>query len=298
MKLNSLTGLYYFHTAATHLSFKDAAHTLSVTQAAISQQVRGLEDRLGTKLFLRSHRQITLTREGQLLHAHTTTGFTALEEGVTQLKVDSDPYTLKVSVLPSFASLWLVPRLGDFNKQHPEISVLLLPDNALTDFKTQDIDICVRYGSGKYPGVETVPLMDDYLYAACHPSYQKENNLKQFSDIKGCLLLEDARPDMNWEYWFKQLGKEAAHFPSALTYEGSNLVVEGAIASQGIALVRHSLAAKFIHSGALVKLFNQQVSSDFIYCLVAPERHFKREKVRLFREWIETQIAQFQQQYP
>ena len=297
MKLNSLTGLYYFHIAATHLSFKEAANTLSVTQAAISQQVRGLEDRLGTQLFLRSHRQISLTRDGQLLHSHTTAGFTALEDGVSQLKVDSDPYTLKVSVLPSFASLWLVPRLGDFNKKHPEISVLLLPDNTLTDFKTQDIDICVRYGSGKYGDVKTVPLMGDHLYAACHPSYQKENKIEQVSDIKGCLLLEDARPDMNWKYWLKRLGKEAAHYPSALKYEGSNLVVEGAIASQGIALVRHSLAAKFIYSGALVKLFDQQVSSDFIYCLAAPERHFKREKVRLFQNWIHTQIAQFQAEF-
>jgi LysR family glycine cleavage system transcriptional activator len=298
MKLNSLTGLYYFHTAATHLSFKDAALTLSVTQAAISQQVRGLEDRLGTKLFLRSHRQITLTRDGQMLHSHTTAGFKALEEGVSRLKIDSDPHTLKVSVLPSFASLWLVPRLGDFNKQHPEISVLLLPDNALTDFKTQDIDICVRYGPGQYQDVESVPLMGDQLYAACHPSYQKEKNIEQLSDLNNCLLLEDARPDMNWEYWLTHIGIATDHYPSALKYEGSNLVVEGALASQGIALVRHSLAAKFIHSGALVKLFNQHVSSDFIYCLVAPEQHFKRKKVRLFRAWIEAEIAEFQKQFP
>ncbi|MFT6122340.1 MAG: LysR family glycine cleavage system transcriptional activator [Oleiphilaceae bacterium] len=298
MKLNSLTGLYYFHIAATHLSFKEAANTLSVTQAAISQQVRGLEGRLGTKLFLRSHRQVTLTRDGQMLHSHTMAGFTALEEGVSKLKVDSDPFTLKVSVLPSFASLWLVPRLGDFNKQHPEISVLLLPDNALTNFKTQDIDICVRYGVGQYQDVETVPLMGDHLYAACHPSYKKEKNIEQLSDLKSCLLLEDARPDMNWEYWLKQLKVEAALYPSALKYEGSNLVVEGAIASQGIALVRHSLTAKFINSGALVKLFNKHVSSNLIYCLAAPEQHFKRKKVRLFREWIQAQIADFQKQFP
>lgn len=298
MKLNFLTGLYYFHIAATHLSFKDAAEVLSVTQAAISQQVRNLENRLDTKLFVRSHRKISLTRDGQRLHAHTSEGFSALEEGVSHLKSDTDPFTLKVSVLPSFASLWLVPRLGDFNKKHPEISVLLLPDNALTDFKTQDIDICVRYGSGQYQDVKTVPLMDDHLYAACHPSYQKENDIAQISDLKRCLLLEDARPDMNWEHWLKQLGKEATHYPAALTYEGSNLVVEGAIASQGIALVRHSLAAKFIQSGALVKLFDQQVSSDFIYCLVAPERHFKREKVRLFREWMQSKIVEYKEAFP
>ncbi len=297
MKIRSLTGLYYFHIAATHLSFKEAANYLSVTQAAISQQVRGLEDRLGTKLFIRSHRQISLTRDGQLLHSHTTAAFTSLEEGVSQLKTDSDPYTLKVSVLPSFASLWLVPRLGSFNKQHPEISVLLLPDNTLTDFKTQDIDICVRYGIGRYDDVQTVPLMGDYLYAACHPSYQKEQSIEQVSDLKGCLLLEDARPDMNWDYWLKQLGKESTSYPSALKYEGSNLVVEGAIASQGIALVRHSLAAKFVRSGALVKLFEQQVASDFIYCLAAPERHFEREKVKLFCEWIQKEVKQFQKNY-
>ncbi|RKF15747.1 LysR family transcriptional regulator [Alginatibacterium sediminis] len=295
-RLPPLNSLYYFHWAAQLLSFSAAANELNVSAGAISQQIRQLEDRLQCRLFERQHRQVQLSEQGEILFRYTTSGFAALQDGVRQLNGDPDPSSLSLSVIPSFAQQWLVPRLGSFSQQHSELSVLLQSSNALVDFRKHRVDLCVRYGMGKYADLESHWLMDDFLYPVCHPIYQERHQIYKLEDLSKADLLEDARPDMNWNYWLELAGHDPQTIKPSLRYQGAHLVVQGALAVQGVALVRHNVAWKFIEEGTLVRIGDIDIRSAYRYFLCAPSSYFKRSKIRSFETWIQEQASLFWQQ--
>ncbi|UPW17340.1 LysR substrate-binding domain-containing protein [Agarivorans sp. TSD2052] len=295
-RLPPLQGLYYFYLAAEMGSFKAAAAKLYVTAAAMSQQIRQLEDRLDVRLFERQHRKVVLTAEGITLYHYAKQAFLSLQDGVRQISQDPDPSRLSLSVLPSFAQHWLVPRLGDFSQQFPDLSVMLMPKNALIDFSQDKVDLCVRYGLGDYQGLRSVKLMDDHLYPVCHPLYLQQHPVESLNDLRKHTVIDDARPDMNWQYWLELAGFDSSVAKANLLYQGAHVVIEGALAVQGIALVRHSLAWKYIQQGMLVKLGDVEVRPRYGYYLVAPEPYFKRDKIQQFSTWIHQQAEQFWQQ--
>lgn len=292
-RLPPLQGLYCFYKAAEMGSFKDAAHQLSVTSAAISQQIRQLEEWLGVQLFERQHRKVKLTQQGHILFRQTDIGFGALQDGVRQVNKDQNPDRLSISVLPSLAQHWLVPRIGEFSSKHPSLSLFLQPDNKLVDFKKESVDLCIRYGKGEYPDIESQWLMDDHLYPVCHPIYRERHQISSLHNLVNVNLIEDARPDMNWKYWLSLAGIESEGSTSSLQYEGSHFVLDGALAVQGVALMRHSLAWRYIEQGTLVKIGDIAVQPTFSYYLCAPAPYFKREKNRAFQQWIKQQMSDF-----
>ncbi|WP_432459831.1 MULTISPECIES: LysR substrate-binding domain-containing protein [unclassified Agarivorans] len=292
-RLPPLQGLYCFYMAAELGSFKQAAARLYVTAAAMSQQIRQLEERLEVKLFERQHRKVVLTAEGVTLYHYAKQAFVSLQDGVRQLSQDPNPNTLSISVLPSFAQHWLVPRLGDFSQQHPDLSVMLMPKDTLIDFRQEPVDLCVRYGLGEYPGLASEKLMDDHIYPVCHPLYFEQHPGLSLDDLSGHTVIDDARPDMNWQYWLQLAGYKQSPTKANLIYQGAHVVLEGALSVQGIALVRHSLAWKYIQQGTLVQLGNIAVRSSYSYFLVAPEPYLKREKVRQFSHWISAEVESF-----
>ncbi len=288
-----LQGLYYFYMAAELGSFKAAAAHLYVSAAAMSQQIRQLEERMELRLFERQHRKVVLTAEGEILYRYTQQAFRQLQDGVRQLSQDPDPSSLSLSVLPSFAQHWLVPRLGEFSQQHPELSVMLMPKDSLIDFRQERVDLCVRYGRGEYSDLQSIKLMDDHIYPVCHPLYLQQYPLLSLDDLSAHTLIEDARPDMDWPYWLQLAGFAHYKAKASLKYQGAHMVIEGALAVQGIALVRHSLAWKYIQQGLLVKLGNVEVKPQYRYYLVAPEPYFNREKIKQFSAWIQQQALDF-----
>ncbi len=288
-----LQGLYYFYLAAEMGSFKAAAEKLFVSAAAMSQQIRQLEERIDVQLFERQHRRVVLTAEGETLHHYAKQAFRTLQDGVRQVSLDPDPNSMSLSVLPSFAQHWLVPRLGEFSQLHPNLSVMLMPKNSLIDFRQDRVDLCVRYGLGDYPGLHAAKLMDDHLYPVCHPLYLEQHPEVCLNDLSKHTLIDDARPDMNWQYWLELAGFNSSVPKANLLYQGAHVVIEGALAVQGIALVRHSLAWKYLQQGLLVKLGDVEVKPRYRYYLVAPQPYFKREKIKQFSEWINQQAQQF-----
>ncbi|SON49520.1 protein of unknown function [Vibrio tapetis subsp. tapetis] len=176
-------GIYYFCRAAELGSFKRAAEKLFVTSAAISQQIRQLEDWLGADLFIRQHRKVVLTHEGEILFQQAKKGFDHLQDGIRQINQDRNPNQLSISTLPSFAQHWLVPRIADFRAQAPNIAMLIEPTNRLVNFHDSSVDLCIRYGKGGYHNVESRWLADEVLYPVCHPIYQKAHNIYQLSDL-------------------------------------------------------------------------------------------------------------------
>jgi DNA-binding transcriptional LysR family regulator len=291
-RLPPLQGLYYFYVAAEQQSFKHAAEQLHVTAAAISQQIRQLEEWLECELFIRQHRKIVLTAEGELLFHFASRGFTELQDGIRRLNQDPNPLRLSISTHPTFAHHWLIPRIKAFRSLHPDISILIEPKNELVNFKDGLVDIGIRYGRGNYENVETVWLMDEVLYPMCHPSYQQEHHLYQLSDLVNADLIEDVIPDMDWSHWFDIMGLPSR--PSSFKYDGSQFVMEGALAAQGVALVKHSLARRYLQEGKLVRIGNHVVKSMYSYYLCAPKGYFRREKVQSFVQWLALEVRNFQ----
>lgn len=293
IKTPHFQNLYSFYQSAEFGSFKEAAEMMNISSAAVSQQIRQLETQLDVKLFERLHRKIVLTEDGKLLHQYTQQGFTALEEGVRQISHDVNPKSLALGTLPSFAQHWLVPRLGDFCELFPELTVLMIPQNTLINFAREQVDLSIRFGPGAYEGIQSEYLMADHLYPVCHPLYLKEHSFTCIDDISNVRLIEDARADMNWERWLKIAGKSIKTDIPVLKYQGAHVVIEGAIAVQGVALVRHSLAWKYIEQGLLVKISDIEICSSYSYWLCAPLAYFKREKVINFSHWIKNKTNDF-----
>nr|WP_217702254.1 LysR substrate-binding domain-containing protein [Vibrio ostreicida] len=287
--------MYYFYTAAQLGSFKQAAEHLFVTAAAISQQIRQLEQFLGVDLFVRQHRKVVLTSDGETLFQQASKGFAHIQDGVRQINSDPNPNLLSISTIPSFAQHWLVPRIGHFRALYPDQEMMIEPTSKLVDFQHSNMDLCIRYGPGRYPKLESRLLLKELLYPVCHPIYQEKHNIYQLSDLVRADLIEDCWPDLNWSTWLGSLGHKAAK--PTLKYNGSHFVLEGALAVQGVALAKHTLAQRYIEEGKLVRIGNLAQRTDYHYFLCAPNAYFKRKKIRHFCEWIIKQVEESQQLY-
>lgn len=298
MNLRSLNFqcLFSFYQAAELGSFKLAAETLFISAAAVSQQIRTLEEQLDVKLFERQHRKVVLTEEGNLLFQNAKQGFLAFEEGLRQISNDMNPNGLSISTLPSFSQDWLVPRLGAFSEANPELSVMIMPKNSLVDFSREQVDLVIRFGRGEYEGLNCEFLMPDHLYPVCHPLYKEKHGLDSLESLQQAKLIEDARPDMSWKLWLELAGVDMPEPNPALVYLGAHMVLEGALSVQGVALVRHSLAWKFIEQGLLVRIGQTEVRSTYGYWLCTPTPYLKREKVNKFYRWIKQEAEEFWQQ--
>jgi LysR family glycine cleavage system transcriptional activator len=290
-KLPPLNSLRYFLVAAQTLSFKQAAAQLFVTQAAISQHIKTLETHLGRPLFIRGTRQVTLTADGIQLLPDIQLAFEALARGVGRFQNDPQSNILNVSVLQSFAFRWLVPRLSSFQKAHPEIGVRLDPGNTLITFENDDMDIAIRYGQGQYPGLESRLLLEDKMCLVCHPSLLKDE--LTLDTLKLLPMLEENSSDIRsaWQHFFEVNGIKEERYRRALQVEdSSSMIVEAALAGQGMAMLRYSLIYQQLERGQLVQLFDYEQKCDYAYYIVAPGHYFKRHKIACFEAWLRAEM--------
>ncbi|MCE0494992.1 LysR substrate-binding domain-containing protein [Vibrio salinus] len=291
--LPPLRWLYYFYVAAEHGSFKVASEQLFVTAAAISQQIRQLEEWLECELFIRQHRNVELTPEGDMLFDSVQKGFAHIQDGIRAINQDTTPNQLSISVQPTFAQYWLIPRIKHFRALHPHLSLMIDPTNKVVNFRDNPVDICIRHGVGNYKDCEAVWLMDEIIYPVCHKHYQQEKQLYDLSDLKNADLIEDISPDKNWTSWLQTMNQPVGKV--SLKYEGSQFVMDGALASQGVALIKHSIAQRYIQDGQLVRIGNKAVKNHYSYYLCAPRSHMNREKIQTFIEWIQSEVQSVQQ---
>jgi LysR family glycine cleavage system transcriptional activator len=288
-----LQALFYFYRAAERGSFKLAAEELFVTPGALSQQIRLLEERLDTKLFLRQHRKVVLSSDGQRLLPYARDAFSSLQEGIKLIGKDPNPSTLHLSTLSSFGQQWLVPRLSDLQKHSPGLSIALNPSEKLVDFQSDTVDLAIRFGEGEYEGLHSEFLMHDYLYPVAHPLFLERNPIKTPEELCQCHLLEDSQHDMSWASWLAAIDCRVSLSQSSIQYSGVHFVMEGALSVQGIALVRHSVASRYVEQGTLVRLFDHAIKSPYSYWLCGPPSHFRRDKVAAFSKWIQLAVKEF-----
>src|ERR1700754_559573 len=178
-----LAALRAFEAAARHVSYSRAAEELNLTHGAISFQMRLLKETLGVDLFKRAGRRMVLTLEGQRLFGYVRDGLARLEQGMEDVRASRRGRLLTVSVHPGLASYWVIPRLGEFQRLHPEIDVSLLPNTALVDFSRDDVDMALRYGPGDWPGLVAVKLMDEEVFPVCSPRFNEGVLPKQPRDL-------------------------------------------------------------------------------------------------------------------
>ncbi len=284
-RLPPLNTLRCFALAAQYLSFKLAAEDLFVTQAAVSHQIRTLEEHLGVKLFERLNREVRLTPEGHALLPYVQEAFNSLNTGVSRLRADPNPDRLKVSVIPSFASAWLAPRLGSFRQRQPEYRVVLNPTHHVDTFDGET-DVALRFGSGRYPGLVSEWLMHDTLMAVCVPDMVPPEGAT-LDWLRTVDLVEDLDYEPEpWGRWIRQQGHLWEGFNVAMTIEDSRMLIDITLAGGFVGLARKSLVQSHIISGRLIKVFPFELPMAFSYYLVAPERYLKRPKVAAFRKWL------------
>ncbi len=286
-RLPPLSTLRVFETTARHLNFSRAAEELSVTHSAVSHQIKALEAHLGVELFRRSGRAMLLTGEGQRFYVHVREAFARLQRGVAELMPETRRATLTVSALPGFAARWLVPRLPEFYRRHPELDVNLRATTALTDFRNEDVDVAVRFGPGSWPGLAAEKLLDEEIFPVCSPRYRGGRLPRTPQELLGCTLLHHVFEP--WEEWFRAVGPEQPAIPPGPGFSESNLLLKAAADGQGVALALGVLVQAELKSGELVQC-HPSLKARYAYYLVHPQQDPLPPKTAAFKSWIKAAV--------
>lgn len=295
MRLPSLNALRAFAAAGQHLSFTKAAAELHVTQAAISHQIKTLEDQLGVKLFRRAPRGLMLTESGQVYLPAVRDAFDRLAAATDRLQTCDESGVLTVSLLPSFAARWLVPRLSRFRAAHPEIDLRVAAEERLTDFERDGVDVAIRYGGGHYPGLYAKRLLAESFFPVCSPALiDGPFPLEEPADLRHQTLLHDDLR-MDWPMWLLAARVGDAVDPNrGPAFNDSALLLQAAVDGQGVALGRSALVADDLATGRLIRPFSISLPSNYGYHIVYPELYSGRPKVKAFEDWL-THEAELQE---
>src|SRR6266403_4444558 len=278
----------FFEAAARHLNFTHAAKEMHLTHGAVSQRIKRLEEHLGTALFLRGGRGMLLTDEGRRLLERVQTAISEITEGVEAIRPNNTDRILTISTAPCLAAYWLLPRLADFNEQHPDIQVNVRATLALTDFGRDGIDMAVRFGPGTWPGLISIKLRDEGLVPVCSPAFRGGRLPRVPGDLLKMPLLHDERQP--WSLWFKAVGLDYRDARQRPRYSDQTLLLAAAIAGLGVALARASLVAADLKSGRLVRLFSRSVPTRNSYFIVYPRGSESYGKIQVFQEWLLEQV--------
>ena len=286
--LPPLNALRAFESAARHLSFTRAADELHVTQAAISHQVKALEDRLGVKLFRRLPRRLLLTDEGQALLPDLRDAFNRMAVAIDRLSARSAVGTLTVSSMTTIVMTWLVPRLPRFQAAHPEIDVRLMTTQRLVDFSREDIDLAIRFGTGKWPGVKSERMFGEVLTPLCGKRLIEK--ITTPADLASLPLLRTTEEE-EWPIWFAAAGVKLSEPIRGPVFDSALVGVQAAIDGLGIGMGPPSLFIDDLATGRLFRPFALAVETGKSYWLASPENTVDRPKVKAFRDWIFAEIA-------
>lgn len=288
-----LRSLRAFDAAARHLSFTKAAAEMNVTPAAISHQIRELEDQIGATLFIRTSRSMHLTREGDILLAASTEAIDHLSAALQRIRKLKNHKQLKISASPSIAAKWLVPRLDRFLAKMPGADVRVDVSSSVIDFERDDIDVAIRFGEGKYAGLKTDLLFTDHVFPVCSPKLmQGATPLKTPRDLLKHQLIHldweaQGLPWPNWKMWMMAAGIRDFDDTSGLHFGQTSFAVQAAIDGQGVALGDSNLVADDLAAGRLVKPFELSLRAppQFAYWVLSPKDTADSPMVKAFRDW-------------
>lgn len=295
MKLPPLAPLRAFEAAARHLSFTRAAEELHITQGAVSQQVKQLEEHLGFALFHRLPRKLELTREGRTFSEAVGGALRRIAETTQSLKASHGKGPVTVSVIPSFAVKWLIPRLTGFRQAHPNIAVRIDADPRVADLHAGQADIAVRFTTRDYPDLHSVELFRDRVFPVCSPDLVRDGRApKCLEDLREVVLLYDAVPTVvyrdnsgcDWDQWLAAVGLDGVDTRAGTGFTHAEMVLQAAIMGEGVALTRSSLAELDLAAGRLVKPLDISIPCSWTHLVVCLEESLERPNLAAFYEWL------------
>lgn len=298
-----LTWLRGFNAAARTKSFTKAARELNVTQGSISQQVKNLESRLGVELFIRGAKQLSLTPEGEELHKAVELAYETLEKAVKSVRAPEsiDDY-LNINCSPSFAMLWLVPRIGLLNRSYPDINVKIHGEFHMLDryrMQQENTKVGIRFDTGGYTDLKATQFLDEWLIPVVTPVfYEKNKNAINNKYIASSLMLHDTCPwdsapeNAEWNHWLKHAGYETPKKHNGAQFNLSQLALSATFSGQGIAMGRLALVYEDIKKGLLITPIPIAVKSQASYQYVSTD--LDNESVQKIRNWLLKESLSFQ----
>jgi len=289
IRLPPMQALRAFEAAAREKSLTRAADSLNVTHGAISHQIKALEADLGARLVERAGRGIRLTDEGERFASRVRAAFAELTAAVQEISARANPRLLRVSVVPSFAARWLLPRIGHFLAAWPDIDLDVRANMANVDFAHDDADVGIRYGFGGWPGLITEHLLDDEFFPVCSPRLAGGHLPARPEDLARHTLLR--ANDEPWKPWFEAAGLDWPEPTRGPIFNDSSHVMQAAAEGQGVALARRALLGNDERNGILVRPFDIVAPAPRKFWLVHPERMATSPTLVAFRQWLHAEIA-------
>lgn len=284
----SLNGLRAVEAVGRLGSLQLAARELGVSVGAVSQQVIKAEQQLGHPLFVRQPKGMFATDAGRDLIPHLAEGFRSLAVGIGALR-RAEEEVLTISVAPVFAARWLVYRLGDFSDCHPDIRLRIDASSRIIDPGASDVDLCIRVGKGRWPGVESSLLLKQRVFPVCTPSMA--GSVKEPADLLKLPAIIDGNAMFTWDVWLARAGLCGIAPTARHVFSEASLCLDAAIAGQGIMLAWQTLASHAIQTGQLVVPFGPFAETGDGHHLVAARGARRSRKVLAFREWLENSLA-------
>ncbi|MES2244119.1 MAG: LysR substrate-binding domain-containing protein [Pseudomonadota bacterium] len=293
-KIPSTTALALFESAARHQSFTQAAQEHAVTQSAVCRQIAGLEDFLSVKLFRRTKRGVLLTEAGTNYARNVRARLDDVERDTLALMAKGGAGgALELGVVPTFAAKWLVPRLGDFQRLHPDITVHLSSRTRPFLFADTALDAAIFAGDAGWPGTESCFLMDERLVAVGSPALVKTRRTLKAADLAHLPLLQMSTRPYAWRQWFESLGLHIDNDLAGARMELFSITTEAAIHGQGLALIPRFLIEEDLRQGRLVPLIEHEFVSDRRYYFIYPEQKSENPVLRLFGAWLDDQATRY-----
>jgi DNA-binding transcriptional LysR family regulator len=295
LRLPPPNSLVAFEATARHLSFKEAARELKVTAAALSRQIRILEEDLDCRLFERLHRAIRLTSEGRRLQQAVTAGLGGIAACVGELRAPARSQQVSIASSFAFATLWLMPRIGRFILEHPEIELRYVVRETIGEDLPEDVDIRFRYGTGKWPGFTADKLYEDEILAVCSPSYlQRRPALRSPADLLGERLIHLENVDPRWEdwsTWFRALGIKHPPRKPAQRTNSYIVAVQAAVDGVGITLGWRRMIEGYLRQGVLVPVVDACVPTTNAYYQVYSNQRPLAPPAQALRDWLERETT-------
>ena len=294
MKANlPYAALRTFESVVRLQGFGRAAEELGVTQSAVSQHVRALEEWLGRRLIHRSGGRAQANEDGQRLACAIAEGFGQVATACEELRARAgENLTIGVSCLPGFAFIWLMPRLIDFDQHHPDFPVSILTTDAMSGFPGEKGDLAILYGPGGFRGMHVERLLSERLFPVCSPGLaEKGPPIRSVANLASHALLCDGVGETGggpptWRYWAEETGRTLPKPQRIRRFGQSNMVVQAAVNGYGVALGREPLVIDALADGRLVRPFPELVPSQFSYWFVCPAEALRVERIRAFRDWL------------
>lgn len=286
-RLPPLNSLRAFEAAARFESFNRAGDALHVTPSAVSHQIKGLEQFLGVELFQRSPRSVTLTRAGQTYLAPIRDALEQIGVATEQLLQHESRSILTVSTTPAFAVGWLLPRLAEFQLEHPNLEVRLDTSIQFTDFETSDVDLCIRYtAQTAFPDLKAFRVLQEELIPVCSPGFARRHRLREPADLRRVPLLHTYPHMGQWRSWLAAAGVDNIDAEAGQKFANDAIAVEAAASGLGVAVADRLLLERQLREGRVVAPFELSSGGDYAYHLLYPPEYERDPRIRAFRDWV------------